>query len=74
MNRVSGAGMDQCPIARLSDFVCTMTAPTRFSRENKHTVNPFEKYGLTRVINAGGKMTALSGAIVLLAIREAAAE
>ncbi len=53
-----------------------MTAPdfTRFLRENKHSVNPFEKYSLTRVINACGKMTALSGAIVLPEIREAAAE
>ena len=62
------------PNARLCDFLCTMTAPTRFSRENKHSVNPFEKYSLTRVINACGKMTALSGAIVLPEIREAAAE
>ena len=34
----------------------------------------FELYGLTRVINACGKMTTLSGAIVLPEIAEAAAE
>ncbi len=34
----------------------------------------FEKYGLTRVINACGKMTSLSAAIVLPEIREAAGE
>ena len=34
----------------------------------------FEKYGLRRVINASGKMTALAGAIVLPEIAEVAAE
>ena len=34
----------------------------------------FEQYGLTRVINACGKMTHLGGAIVLPEIAEAAAE
>lgn len=34
----------------------------------------FERYGLTRVINACGKMTHLSGAIVLPEVAEAAAE
>ena len=37
-------------------------------------MNLFEEYGLTRVINACGKMTTLSGAIVLPEIAEAAAE
>jgi len=34
----------------------------------------FKKYGLTRVINACGKMTSLSGAIVLPEVAEAASE
>jgi uncharacterized pyridoxal phosphate-dependent enzyme len=37
-------------------------------------MNLHEKYGLTRVINACGKMTALGGAIVLPEIAEAASE
>ena len=34
----------------------------------------FERYGLTRVINACGKMTPLAGAIVLPEIAAAASE
>ena len=37
-------------------------------------MDPFEKYELRRVINACGKMTTLSGAIVLSEIAEAAAQ